>query len=561
MDTELQLEKIVKDFENYKVAIDAHSIVAITDARGVITHVNEKFCKISQYSYKELVGTTHKIINSGFHPRTFFSAMWKSITQGEIWKGEICNRAKSGSLYWVDTTIVPLRDNDGILQNFISIRTDITELKNSEDRLRYMALHDELTGLPNRRFMQEQMFHVIESGKEKGTHTALMMLDLDNFKNINDTLGHDNGDELLKLVAQRLLECVSDKDSIVRLGGDEFLIILSELSLDQVQAYKTVMQTADHVRARLNEYFILKAQKIHTSPSIGIFIFKNMDLPKNELLKYADMALYQAKENGKNCICVFDPGMERNVLAKAALLRDLRLALIRDEFQLYYQILVDQDKNVIGYEALIRWVHPIHGLILPGKFIEEVEKTELIHDVGNKVLFMACQQLKKWSQNPKYSNKSISVNISVEQFRKSDFVRNVIHCIEEAGVDPHLLRLELTESMFYTDMENSIAKMNKLIQYGLRFSMDDFGTGYSSLNYLKMLPLDQLKIDRSFVENIVDSPRDTAIVRTIIALAETLNLHVVAEGVETEEQFLLLKENGCNTFQGYYFGRPQAIDV
>ncbi|WP_338560659.1 putative bifunctional diguanylate cyclase/phosphodiesterase [Acinetobacter sp. KS-LM10] len=561
MDTQLQLEKIVKDLENYKVAIDAHSIVAITDTRGVITHVNEKFCKISQYSFQELVGSTHKIINSGYHPRTFFSNMWRSIAQGEIWKGEICNRAKNGSLYWVDTTIVPLKDNNAVLQNYISIRTDITELKSSEDRLRYMALHDELTGLPNRRFMQEQMVHVIESGKEQGTHTALMMLDLDNFKNINDTLGHDNGDELLKMVATRLLECVTSKDTIVRLGGDEFLIILPNLSENEEQAHLTVMEIADRVRNRLNDYFILNAQKIHTSPSIGIFNFKNMELPKNELLKYADMALYQAKENGKNCICVFNPIMEQSVLAKAALLTDLRLALLRDEFQLYYQILVDQDKNILGYEALVRWVHPIHGLILPGKFIEEVEKTDLIHELGNKVLIMACRQLKEWSKDPNYADKSISVNISVEQFRKADFDQNVIRIIDEAGIDPRLLRLELTESMFYTDMQNSIEKMKKLIQQGLRFSMDDFGTGYSSLNYLKMLPLDQLKIDRSFVENIAGNPRDFAIVKTIIELALTLDLNVVAEGVETEEQFLLLKENGCNTFQGYYFGRPQAIDI
>ncbi|WP_180028930.1 bifunctional diguanylate cyclase/phosphodiesterase [Acinetobacter sp. YH16032] len=560
MDTQLQLEKIVKDLENYKVAIDAHSIVAITDARGVITHVNEKFCNISQYSYEELVGSTHKIINSGYHPRSFFKYMWKAISSGEIWKGEICNRAKNGSLYWVETTIVPLKDNNGVLQNYISIRTDITQLKNSEDHARYMALHDELTGLPNRRFMQERMLEVIESCKQNGTHSALMMLDLDNFKNINDTLGHDRGDDLLKMVSVRLIECVAQQNAIVRLGGDEFLIILSDLSSDESAANQEVMQIADKVRAALNEPFILKDQKIHTSSSIGIFIFRNSELPKNELLKYADMALYQAKENGKNCICMFDPEMEQSVIAKAALLNDLRLALLRDEFQLYYQILVNREEEVIGYEALLRWSHPEHGLILPGRFIEEVEKTDLIHDVGNRVLVLACQQLKDWSQYPESSNWTISVNISVEQFRKTDFDKNVLRIIDEAGIDPTLLRLELTESMFYTDMHNSIEKMKKLIERGLRFSMDDFGTGYSSLNYLKMLPLDQLKIDRSFVENIVGNPRDIAIVKTIIDLAQILDLNVVAEGVETEEQFQVLKENGCNTFQGYYFGRPQPIE-
>lgn len=558
MDTQLQLEKIVKDLENYKVAIDAHSIVAITDARGVITHVNEKFCNISQYTYEELVGSTHKIINSGYHPRSFFKYMWKTIAHGEIWKGEICNRAKNGSLYWVETTIVPLKDNNGILQNYISIRTDITQLKNSEDHARYMALHDELTGLPNRRFMQERMREVIRGCRQTGAYSALMMLDLDNFKNINDTLGHDRGDDLLKMVSVRLMD-VCNGHSIIRLGGDEFLVILSELSTNHKEAHLEVMRIADQVRNALNEPFILRDEKIHTSSSIGIYMFCNSELPKSELLKYADMALYQAKENGKNCICMFDPEMEQQVLAKAALLNDLRMALMRDEFQLYYQRLVDHNQNIVGYEALLRWIHPEHGLVLPGRFIEEVEKTELIHDVGNRVLEIACEQLRIWSEQPKSAEWTLSVNISVEQFRKADFDKNVIRIIDEAGIDPSLLRLELTESMFYTDMNNSIEKMKKLIERGVRFSMDDFGTGYSSLNYLKMLPLYQLKIDRSFVENIVNNPRDIAIVRTIIELAKILDLNVVAEGVETQEQFDVLRENGCSTFQGYYFGRPEPI--
>ena len=558
MDTQLQLEKIVKDLENYKVAIDAHSIVAITDARGVITHVNEKFCNISQYSYEELVGSTHKIINSGYHPRTFFKYMWKSIASGKIWKGEICNRAKNGSLYWVETTIVPLKDNNGILRNFISIRTDITQLKNSEDHARFMALHDELTGLPNRRFMQARMREVIRACRQTGEHSALMMLDLDNFKNINDTLGHDRGDDLLKMVSVRLMD-VGNGHSIIRLGGDEFLIILSELSTNQQEAHQAVMHVADQVRNALNEPFILKDEKIHTSSSIGIYMFCKSELPKSELLKYADMALYQAKENGKNCICMFDPEMEQQVLAKAALLNDLRMALMRDEFQLYYQRLVDYEQNIIGYEALLRWIHPEYGLVLPGRFIEEVEKTELIHDVGNRVLEIACEQLRVWAEHPESADWTLSVNISVEQFRKANFDKNVIRIIDEAGIDPSLLRLELTESMFYTDMNNSIEKMKKLIERGLKFSMDDFGTGYSSLNYLKMLPLYQLKIDRSFVENIVNNPRDIAIVKTIIDLAKILDLNVVAEGVETEDQFEVLKQNGCTHFQGYYFGRPEPI--
>lgn len=555
-----QLERILKDFENYKLAIDAHSIVAITDNRGVITHVNEKFCDISQYEYYELVGTTHKIINSGFHPRSFFKQMWKTIAQGNIWKGEICNRTKQGKLYWVDTTIVPLKDNDGLLKNYISIRTDITQLKSSEDHAKYMALYDELTGLPNRRYVKERLKKVIELSKESQHHSAILMMDLDNFKTVNDTLGHDYGDNLLKMVANRVKKCVRETETIARLGGDELLIILSNLSENEEIAQVQAQAIAERISNSIYQPFNLENQIIQTSVSIGIFVFNDASIPQNELLKYADMALYQAKANGKNCICTFDPLMEQNVISRASLLSDLRQALIRDEFELYYQPIVDQHKKIIGYEALLRWIHPIRGLILPGEFIEQAEKSDLIHLIGNRVLTMACQQLYQWSQNPDSAHWTLSVNISVQQFRKSDFEENIIQIIQDSKANPYRLRLELTESMFYTDMQSSIEKMKKLIEIGVRFSMDDFGTGYSSLNYLKLLPLDQLKIDRSFVKNMVDNSRDIAIVNTIINLAHILDLNVVAEGVETEEQFICLTQNQCFTFQGYLFGRPLPIN-
>ncbi|RKG31946.1 sensor domain-containing protein [Acinetobacter tianfuensis] len=557
MDTQLQFSKISQDLENYKIAIDAHSIVAVTDARGVITHVNKKFCDISKYSAKELIGSTHQIINSGCHPKHFFKQMWKTIAQGEIWQGEICNRNKEGELYWVDTTIVPLKDEQGVLRQYFSIRTDISQLKNSEDHARYMALHDELTGLPNRRYMQDRIRHVLAKSRENDTHSAMIMLDLDNFKNINDTLGHEQGDRLLRIVALCLRSCVPQPNSIIRLGGDEFLVILSDLNADLELAKQTVLKVANKITATLNKPFYLNKQQIHTGASSGIFVFKNSDLPEKELLKYADMALYQAKGNGKNCVCVFDPAMEQRILAKAALMTDLRRALQDDEFLLHYQKIVNAEEQTIGYEALVRWLHPEKGLVMPSAFINDVEKSGMIHELGKKVLTMACQQLYEWSKLPEYAQLSISVNISIEQFNKPDFDELIIRLINTFEVNPSLLRLELTESMFYADMHGSIAKMNKLIQRGLKFSMDDFGTGYSSLNYLKILPLSQLKIDRSFVENIVENKRDFAIVQTILNLALILELDVVAEGVETEEQFQLLKDSGCTAFQGYYFGRPQ----
>lgn len=400
MDTQLQLNKIIQDFENYKIAIDAHSIVAVTDTRGVITHVNEKFCAISQFSYDELIGSTHKIINSGYHPRNFFTDIWKVIANGKIWNGEICNRTKYGELYWVDTTIVPLKNTKGKLQNYISIRTDITKLKKSEDHAHYMAFHDELTGLPNRRYMQEKMQQLIASSYKHDTNSAIIILNLDNFKYINDTFGHDHGDKILKIVAQRLLRCVPEPNSIIRLGGDEFLVILTDLSPEQDQALDTVMKIAEEINTAINTPFYLKKQKIQTSTSSGIFIFQKSEVPENRLLKYADIALYNAKINGKNCICIFDPVMEQSILANTILMTDLHTALARDEFELYYQRIVNADQCIIGYEALLRWRHPEKGLILPDHFINEIEKSGMIHKVGKKVLTMACQQLQRWSHHP-----------------------------------------------------------------------------------------------------------------------------------------------------------------
>jgi diguanylate cyclase (GGDEF)-like protein/PAS domain S-box-containing protein len=559
MDCPFQYSKLVNELENYQVAIDAHSIVAITDTQGVITHVNQKFCDISKYSRDELLGSTHKIINSGCHPRSFFKQMWSTIAQGNIWNGEICNRNKQGELYWVDTTIVPFKDRHGVLQQYIAIRTDITQLKQSEDHARYMALHDELTNLPNRRYMQDYMKQVIASNRSKGAYSAMIMLDLDNFKNINDTLGHSVGDNLLKMVAARLLLNTPQPNPIIRLGGDEFLVILSNLSMQYEEAHDAVLQVANKLKAELNKPYFLNEKSVHTTASSGVFIFKDFNLSENAFLKYADMALYHAKGSGKNCIAVFDPLIEESIVSKAKLINDLRRALQNDEFELYYQRIVNDSEQIIGYEALIRWQHPEKGLVLPGDFMAEIEKSSMIHEVGKRVLSMACQQLKVWRDRPGCADWTISVNISVGQFRANNFDQDVIQLVHSFGICPSRLRLELTESMFYTDMDSSIEKMHRLIEAGFNFSMDDFGTGYSSLNYLRMLPLRQLKIDRAFVEHITDNPRDLAIVKTIIALAAALELNVVAEGVETQAQFQLLKDNGCTAFQGYYFGRPEAL--
>lgn len=559
MNTPFFFENLTKDLENYQRAVDAHSIVAITDARGVITHVNDKFCDISQYSYAELMGGTHKIINSGYHSRLFFKKLWKTIASGNIWQGEICNRAKDGSVYWVDTTIVPLTDSAGSLKYYISIRTDITQLKNAEAQARYMALHDELTGLPNRHFMKEYLAAVIESNGLNQAYGALLMLDLDHFKNINDAFGHDVGDDLLKVLSIRLSQHIHPKNVVVRLGGDEFLIILSELSSIEEDARREVRDIAEYIHKECSRPFLLNGKLTHTSVSMGIAMFCNNTLQAHELLKHADMALYEVKRMGRNDILFFDASIEQRILVEQSLLSDFRLALKRNELQLFYQVLVDAEQNIKGYEALLRWQHPVHGLMLPERFMHLIEKTELIHTVGYQVLELACQQLLAWHQQDEASHWVIAVNVSAEQFKNHHFEKNVVEIIEKYAVNPALLRFELTESMFYADLNQSIKTMQTLIEFGIQFSMDDFGTGYSSLSYLRLLPLDQLKIDRSFMAGMLSNPEDLAVIKTIIALAKILGLTVVAEGIESEAQFLLLKESGCYLFQGYYFGYPSKF--
>jgi len=555
-----QLDEALEELSALKEALNAHAIVAVTDKRGVIISVNEKFCEISKYSSEELLGKTHRVINSGHHPKEFFQHLWSTISYGHVWQGEICNRAKDGTLYWVATTIKPIMDSNGRPAQYVAIRADITQRKQAEQQTRQMAFYDPLTSLPNRRLLRDRIQQASLNAHAQGQVCALILLDLDHFKEINDTLGHNEGDELLRKVSKRLLNNVRASDTVARLGGDEFVVLLENLDTDAGSATVKAMRVAEKIRNSMASGFISNGRHMNSTVSIGVTLFSN-ESRTQDILKQADIAMYQAKARGRDQICRFEASLLSEVEAHAKLMVDLRLAVIREEFRLYYQPVVDAAAVVEGYEALLRWEHPERGLLTPAVFIEQLEQSGLILPAGRWALKTACQQLAAWGRDPATAHLTMAVNISAKQFMDPEFVTNVEQALTESSASPKHLYLELTESTFHHDIKQLIEKMNRLKLYGIRFSLDDFGTGYSSLSHLKRLPLDRLKIDQSFVRNILTSPDDAAIARTILALARTLEMDAVAEGVETIEQAEFLRANHCKAFQGYLFGKPQPIEA
>ncbi|WP_207388034.1 sensor domain-containing protein [Hylemonella gracilis] len=458
--------------------------------------------------------------------------------------------------YWVSISGAPIFDARQRFRGYRGIGRDISDRKRAEGETQRLAFYDTLTGLPNRRLLLDRLAQAQAACTRSKRHGALFFLDLDNFKDLNDTLGHDVGDLLLKQVAQRLLSCLRESDTAARLGGDEFVVMLLELPDDENEAAAHAERVGEKILKRLNAPYDLAGREHSSSPSVGLTVFGGGTLGVDEVLKRADLAMYQAKAAGRNTLRFFDPQMQAAVLARAALDADMRQAVQNEELLLYYQPVVDAAGGVQGYEALLRWNHPQRGLLAPGSFIGLAEQSGLILSIGQWVLRAACRQLVVWSRGPGTQGLSVAVNVSARQFRQRDFVDEVLAVIEETGVNPQRLRLELTESLLISEVEDAIRKMAELRARGVRFSLDDFGTGYSSLNYLKRLPLDSLKIDRSFVSDVLTDPNDAVIVRTILALAHSMGLQTVAEGVETEGQRDFLRDNGCTLFQGYLFGRP-----
>jgi diguanylate cyclase (GGDEF)-like protein/PAS domain S-box-containing protein len=543
-------------------AFESQESMMITDAQTRILRVNQAFTQSTGFTAEEAVGKTPRILKSGRHDAEFYRKMWDTIHATGGWQGEIWDRRKNGEIYPKWLTISSVKGEDGVVTNYISTHHDITERKLAEEKIAELAFFDPLTRLPNRTLLMDRLRQTMTGGGRTGTLGALLFIDLDQFKTLNDTLGHDTGDLLLQQVAVRLNGCVRSGDTVARLGGDEFVVVLENLGESTDDAATHTKALGEKILVALGQPYQLGFVEHRITASIGATLFLGQQVTVDELLKQADLAMYKAKETGRNALRFFDPAMQIIVLERASLEKNLRLALHEHQFVLHYQAQIEGDcKRVIGAEALLRWVHPDLGLMPPNYFIPLAEDTGLILPIGLWVLETACVQLARWTNNPFLAHLNLAVNISANQLHEPDFVDQVMSVLSRTGANPKKLKLELTESLLVTDIESVIAKMASLKALGVGFSLDDFGTGYSSLSYLKRLRLDQLKIDRSFVENILTDANDAAIAKMVIALAESLNLSVIAEGVEVDAQRAFLADLGCNLYQGYLFSRPLPLEA
>ncbi len=541
-------------------AFESLNGVMVTDANRTILRVNKAFTEITGYAAEELIGKTPSILKSGRQDTTFYEAMWDEIRTTGSWAGEIWDRRKDGTVFDAMLSIRAVPDQLGSVVNYVSSFVDLSQLKKAQADAERLEFYDQLTNLPNRRLFLDRLEHALSTGARVGTRCALLIIDLDHFKILNDTHGFEIGDRLLKLIAERLEYCIRETDTLARFGADEFAVLLEDLSADPFDAAKQAEASGMKILDTLRQPYHLDGCEVESYGSVGITISNISGSQAGELLKQVDFAIFQAKEGGRNRLSFFDKKVQKRISDRAALEADLGKALLKDQLHLYFQPQVDDSGRLNGAEALIRWEHPERGFVPPSEFIPLAEESDLILVIGNWVLDQACTQLANWQRNKACRDLILSVNVSSRQLRHPGFVADVEKAIRDNGVDARRLKLEITESMLLEDSEKTIEILNQLKAIGLRLSLDDFGTGYSSLSYLKRLPLDQLKIDQSFVRDIAVDSSDQAIIRTIIAMAQSLDLHVIAEGVETEVQLQFLKGAGCVDFQGYLFGKPLPIE-
>jgi len=541
-------------------AFESEEGMVVTDASQYILRVNRAFASLTGYQADEALGATPRMLLSREHDEASYGKIWRKVEQDHFWQGELQYRHKAGRLFPVWQSISAVVARDGGISHYVIAFSDVSQRKEAEEKIRHLAFYDPLTQLPNRRLLIDRLGHALATAARHHRHGALLFLDFDHFKILNDTEGHDAGDQLLVEIARRLHGCVRQVDTVARLGGDEFVVLLENLGGGEDEAATRAELVGEKIREAIAQPFVLKGRDYHGSMSIGICLFDDGHHSVEELLKRADVAMYQAKSGGRNRTCFFDPAMQKSLVARAELEAALRRVVEEKQLVLYYQPQLGDGGRIVGAEALLRWRHPQRGIVPPAEFIPLAEETGLIVPIGNWVLETACAQLKAWQDDLATRGLQVAVNVSARQFHQPGFVDVVRRVLARTGADPVLLKLELTESVIIDDIEDTIDKMRELKALGIGFSMDDFGTGYSSLSYLRQLPLDQLKIDRSFIQDVDSNAGDAEIVRSIIAMAQALGLHVIAEGVEKEAQRHFLDSHDCNAYQGFLFGHPVPVD-
>jgi diguanylate cyclase (GGDEF)-like protein/PAS domain S-box-containing protein len=528
--------------------------IMVTDSSKRIKAVNPAFTAVTGYTAEEAIGNTPSMLRSGRHDEAFYKSMWAVLNETACWEGEVWNRRKDGEVYPEWLYISAISDDRGDVIEYVAVFTDITQRKRSEEQVHRQANFDALTGLPNRTLFFDRLSAAIIGARREKQQVALLFVDLDRFKVVNDTLGHAIGDRLLEQVAVRLAECVREVDTVARLGGDEFTTILRGISRGE-----DVAHVAEKIIESLSEPFWLDGNETFIGASVGITIFPSDADEANTMLRNADMAMYRAKEAGRNVYRFFTQEMDAQVLMRMDLERDLRRALDHQEFVVHYQPIIDLATGAVtSAEALVRWIHPERGMVKPGDFIPVAEDTGLIAPLGEWVLRQACIDAKAW-QEAGLSGIGVSVNLSTRQLKRgfsSDFVDGIVR---EIGMAAEMLTFEITESLIMEDSQSAVAWLSSIKDMGVSLSIDDFGTGYSSLSYLKRFPVDVVKIDRSFVMDVTEDPDDAALVAAILAMADSLKLKVVAEGVETADQLTLLRSRGCDMVQGFFFSRPLPL--
>jgi len=544
-------------------AFETHLGIMITDESGVLLRANKAFSRITGYAEHEVVGKTPRILHSGLQDAAFYNHLWSRVRENGSWEGELWNLRKDGKAFAEWLTITAVYGESGIVQNYVGSFHDITKRKDAEREAHRLAFYDSLTGLANRALLEERISDAGKTNTRQNAYAALLYLEIEQLRAVNDAWGYRIGDLVLKALAERLGALVRESDTLARIGGDEFAILLSNLDASLNIAARSAESVANKILEAFSRPIDVLEQTIQVNVSIGITLIDGQIAPCDQQLQKAEQATQQAKERarlgGEKRISFFDPEIQAQVVQHLLLEEELRNALAEEQLVLYYQPQIRNPNQLLGYEVLLRWRHPKRGTVSPDVFIPIAEQSRLILPIGQWIIEQACEKLSAWQSEPASSELSLAVNVSVVQFQSDDFVEQVSRILEKTGAPPHLLKLEVTESLLMGDPERITGMMNRLRSMGVRFSLDDFGTGYSSMSYLNRLPLDQIKIDQSFTREVTVNPASSAIVESIIGLAKGLNLEVIAEGVETEEQRNWLANHGCQNFQGYLFGRPEEI--